>query len=294
MMKKGYEVDVSTTEDGWNDVILPTGALKSGKLSGLIGFQEYIPAPSKPTKPAKSASKKSKATRKRKNAEILFDEQGPKKSVEEKKPKKQPKKQKKSKGENFSLTDEEKAVSNEDYKFENNLHEWKRFNLDVALLRAIDSQGLKSPTEIQRKSIPLGLNSKNTVMGAAETGSGKTYAYALPILNKIIGYITKYGKSIAKKTTNKLSVELENREHFEDTNDENADGPQCLILCPTRELAYQVHNAIRRVSKFTSVGTTVVVGGISQEKQGDLVIREKFVRDTKLNQTNINLIYFVK
>ena len=105
-------------------------------------------------------------------------------------------------------------------------------------------------------------------MAAAETGSGKTFAYALPILNKIIGFIAKYGKSVAKKSEIKISVDVENREEFVETNDESSDGPQCLILCPTRELAYQVHNAIRRVSKFTSVSTTVVVGGISQEKQG--------------------------
>jgi len=266
MMKKGYEVDVSTTEDGWKDVILPTGALKSGKLNGLIGFQEYIPTVSKPTKSSK-VSKKSKSNRKRKNAEILFEEKSVEKPTVEKKPKKQPKKQKKSKGENFALTDEEKAISNDEYKFVNNLHEWKRFNLDTGLLRAIDTLGLLSPTEIQRKTIPLGLNSKNTVMAAAETGSGKTFAYALPILNKIIGFIAKYGKSEAKKSEIKISVDLENREEFVEANDESSDGPQCLILCPTRELAYQVHNAIRRVSKFTSVSTTVVVGGISQEKQ---------------------------
>ena len=156
MMKKGYEVDVSTTEDGWKDVILPTGALKSGKLNGLIGFQEYIPTVSKPTKSSK-VSKKSKSNRKRKNAEILFEEKSVEKPIVEKKPKKQPKKQKKSKGENFALTDEEKAISNDDYKFINNLHEWKRFNLDTGLLRAIDTLGLLSPTEIQRKTIPLGL-----------------------------------------------------------------------------------------------------------------------------------------
>jgi superfamily II DNA/RNA helicase len=48
----------------------------------------------------------------------------------------------------------------------------------------------------------------------------------------------------------------------------DGDGPQCLILCPTRELAVQVHDSIRRISKFTKVKTAVIVGGISAEKQG--------------------------
>merc|ERR1712226_99320 len=158
----GYTVELGEADEEWQDVILPSGALKSGKLTGLIGFQEFVP---------KNAPKKrSSSAKKRKKAEILFGDKvqddvakvAVATKIRKKDASRPKKKQKKSKGEDFSLTEEDKAVSTEDYKFKHELSGWKRFNLDKRLLRGIDTLGLECPTEIQRRSIPAGINSKST------------------------------------------------------------------------------------------------------------------------------------
>lgn len=198
----------TTDADGkWEDVLLPPAAMTSGKLEGLIGFQEFVPNKAPVFQKKKQKPAKTKKRKLAKNA-VLFGEgedsvvtetetaipSEPKKCKKEpaKKPEEKPKKkQKKSKAKSFELTDEEKALSNSDYVFQNKIPEWRKFNLDIGLLRAIDSLGFKSPTDIQRQCVPKGLNTKKTILGAAETGSGKTIAYALPILHKIIGYLGK-------------------------------------------------------------------------------------------------------
>ena len=275
----GRVINITESDGGWQDVVLPNGALKTGKLTGLIGFEEFIP---KEVKPTKNGAKK---TQKRKRAEILFGEaevpktsKNPKvdkvlpKKVKKDAPKSQkPKKvQKSSKREKFELSDAEKSVSNYDYKFCQNMSSWTKFNLAKSLLRGIDTLTLAQPSEIQAKTIPNGLNTKSTILAAAETGSGKTYAYALPILHKIIGHLEKYGRG--DKAENAAKINIENDENsiaaFENMDDAGMDGPLALILCPTRELAVQVHDAIRRISKFTDVRTAAIVGGISQQKQG--------------------------
>ena len=312
----GYVVNVAESVDGWKDIVLPSGALKTGNITGLIGFQELTPAPTK--KVTQKAPTKQK--RKRQRAEILFGEEemetdatptipakkvkslrskrGKKNLVKEakagllvktqiKKPnqkentkptnaKKVKPVQKKSKRETFEQTEEEKSVSNEDYKFVNSISEWKKFNLDKSLLRGIDSLNFNSPSDIQKATIPKGLHTKSTIMAAAETGSGKTYAYALPILHKLIGYVAKYGSARKPENeTNTQNVDIQHNaesiQQFEEM-DNSDDGPKCLVLCPTRELAVQVHDAIRRISKFTVINTVVIVGGLSQIKQGSYSI----------------------
>ena len=56
-------------------------------------------------------------------------------------------------------------------------------------------------------------------------------------------------------------------DEYRDFSEEKTVGPQALILCPTRELAMQVHDSVRLVSKFTTVKTTAIVGGMASEKQ---------------------------
>ena len=92
------------------------------------------------------------------------------------------------------------------------------------------------PTPIQLRSIPLVLSGKD-VIGSAQTGTGKTAAFALPILSKLGGH--------------------------------QPGGPRVLILEPTRELAAQVETAIRDYSRFTDLKTTVVFGGVGYGKQND-------------------------
>jgi len=102
------------------------------------------------------------------------------------------------------------------------------------VLKAIDDMGFEKPTEIQEKSIAL-IREGNDVIGQSQTGTGKTAAFTIPILEKI------------------------------DPSDRR---PQVLIMCPTRELSVQVAGEIRKIAKYmTGVKTVAVYGGEPIYKQ---------------------------
>jgi len=108
--------------------------------------------------------------------------------------------------------------------------------LSEKMLEGVRAMGYTEPTPIQLRAIPLVLSGKD-VIGSAQTGTGKTAAFALPILSKLGSH--------------------------------NPVGPRALILEPTRELAAQVETAIRDYSRFTDLKTTVVFGGVGYGKQND-------------------------
>ncbi len=109
------------------------------------------------------------------------------------------------------------------------------------LLRAVTEAGYTTPTPIQAQAIPLILAGKD-VMGGAQTGTGKTAGFALPILHKLA------------PTAN--------------TSPSPARHPvRALILTPTRELAIQVEEAVRTYGKYTKLRSTVVFGGVDIKQQ---------------------------
>ena len=109
---------------------------------------------------------------------------------------------------------------------------FRELGLSAEVLRALDENGFKDPFPIQELSIPLILKGMD-VIGQAHTGTGKTAAFSLPILNNI-----------------------------------KRNGPiQALILVPTRELAMQVTNEIRKFSKYVGIRTLAVYGGQSMSLQ---------------------------
>lgn len=105
---------------------------------------------------------------------------------------------------------------------------FKELNLKPASLKAIEAMGFETPSEIQEKSIPLLLENDIDFIGQAQTGTGKTAAFALPLLEKI---------------------------------DLNSKSIQALILAPTRELANQICEEIDKLSRFEKVRTLAVYGG---------------------------------
>src|SRR5206468_12382065 len=116
---------------------------------------------------------------------------------------------------------------------------FKELGLSIEAPRALDENGFKDPFPIQESTIPLILKGMD-VIGQAHTGTGKTAAFSLPIVTRV------------KKN-----------------------GPiQALILVPTRELAMQVTNEIRKLSKYSGIRALAVYGGqsmglqISQLKRG--------------------------
>ncbi|MGN6645866.1 MAG: DEAD/DEAH box helicase, partial [Cytophaga sp.] len=102
------------------------------------------------------------------------------------------------------------------------------FNFNAGLLDSLSSMGFNKPTPIQEESIPVILSDKD-LMACAQTGTGKTAAYMLPILHKII--------------------------------ESNSDGLNTLVLVPTRELAIQIDQQIEGFSYFINVSSIAVYGG---------------------------------
>jgi len=110
-----------------------------------------------------------------------------------------------------------------------------KLGLSPAVLEGVRAAGYITPTPIQLRGIPLVLSGRD-VIGSAQTGTGKTAAFALPILSKL---------------------------------DQHAPGPRALILEPTRELAAQVETAFRDYARFTNLKVSVVYGGVGYGKQMD-------------------------
>jgi ATP-dependent RNA helicase RhlE len=108
--------------------------------------------------------------------------------------------------------------------------------LSEKVLEGVRAVGYTEPTPIQLRAIPLVLSGKD-VIGSAQTGTGKTAAFALPILSKL--------------------------------GHHQPGGPRVLILEPTRELAAQVETAFRDYARFTDLKITVVFGGVGYGKQND-------------------------
>ncbi len=113
---------------------------------------------------------------------------------------------------------------------------FQEFNFKKALQQSIDDAGFKEPSPIQADAIPVVLNGKDMV-GQAHTGTGKTAAFGLPVLNLM-------------KETN---------------------GVQALVIVPTRELAMQVSDELYRFGKYLKVNTATVYGGQSYSRQLKMV-----------------------
>ncbi|MFT3664765.1 DEAD/DEAH box helicase [Piscinibacter sp.] len=113
--------------------------------------------------------------------------------------------------------------------------------LDDKLLRAVADSGYQTMTPIQAKAIPIVLAGRD-VMGAAQTGTGKTAAFSIPLLQKMLKH--------------------------ENPSMSPARHPvRALVLAPTRELADQVANNVKQYSKFTKLRAAVVFGGIDMKPQ---------------------------
>ncbi len=107
------------------------------------------------------------------------------------------------------------------------------------ILKAIDDQGYTEPTPIQEKSIPILLQGKD-LLGCAQTGTGKTAAFAIPILQNL--YLNKQQEKGKRKI-------------------------KALIVTPTRELAIQIADSFTTYGKYTGIVNTVIFGGVKQGAQ---------------------------
>ena len=117
---------------------------------------------------------------------------------------------------------------------------FKDLNITEPILKAIEEKGYANPTPIQVKAIPAALTGKD-ILGCAQTGTGKTAAFAIPIIQH-------------------LQV-LKNRDK----------SIKALILTPTRELALQISECIDDYAKYTQVRHGVIFGGVNQRAQVNML-----------------------
>lgn len=118
--------------------------------------------------------------------------------------------------------------------------DFKDLSIIEPILKALKIKEYNIATPVQEKSIPVLFNNQD-ILCSAQTGTGKTAAFAIPILQKI--YIEK----LEQKTTNRKI--------------------RALVLAPTRELALQIYDNFVEYSKYINVNSTVVYGGIKQARQ---------------------------
>ena len=116
---------------------------------------------------------------------------------------------------------------------------FNELNLNAPILKALESKGYTKPTLIQEKAIPKLLEGHD-LLGSAQTGTGKTAAFAIPILQDL--------SSQSSQSTSKRPI-------------------QSLVIAPTRELAVQIDDNFKTYAKFTNVKTAVIYGGVPQYRQ---------------------------
>lgn len=117
---------------------------------------------------------------------------------------------------------------------------FKQFSLDPRLIAGVDAAGYTAPTPIQQQAIPVVLEGRD-VLGLAQTGTGKTAAFVLPILQRL--------------TTGPLRQ------------------TRALIIAPTRELAEQIHQTIVELGRNTKARSVTVYGGVSKGPQANALRR---------------------
>ena len=117
---------------------------------------------------------------------------------------------------------------------------FKELNIIEPILKALEAKEYFIPTPIQEESIPVLLKGRD-ILGSAQTGTGKTAAFAIPILQNLHkeNQTQKQGKRVIKS----------------------------LVLAPTRELALQIHDNFKEYGKNLNMRTTVIYGGVPQSKQ---------------------------
>ena len=116
---------------------------------------------------------------------------------------------------------------------------FESYPLAPEVLKGVEALGFKKPTDIQYKSIPHILRGED-VLAVAQTGTGKTAAFAIPIIHKLFLY---------KK------------------NARRRDGLKCIVMVPTHELALQITGVFDEISRFTDVKTLGLIGGVEQDPQ---------------------------
>ena len=136
--------------------------------------------------------------------------------------------------------------------------------LSAELLHAIAHQGYTSPTPVQRQAIPLVLKGRDVLVGA-QTGTGKTAGFTLPLLHRLQSRTSKAGES--RSSIAPRSKTPQKRSSRAISYQAGTKSPRALILTPTRELAAQVSDSVKAYGHFLSLKSAVIFGGVSIRPQ---------------------------
>lgn len=123
---------------------------------------------------------------------------------------------------------------------------FKSMGLHPDLLRALDDLGYQYATPIQAQSIPLLLESRD-LAGQAQTGTGKTNAFLLAVLNELLT--------------------------LPEADERHANEPRAFIMAPTRELVIQIYEDAKKLAKYTGLKACVAFGGADYDKQRDAILQ---------------------
>ncbi|MBB6459184.1 DEAD/DEAH box helicase [Flammeovirga kamogawensis] len=116
---------------------------------------------------------------------------------------------------------------------------FEKYNISVSLKKSLAEKGFKKPTDIQFKSIPPILKGED-VLAIAQTGTGKTAAFAIPIMETLL------------------------KKPYKGKNKKNI---RCLVMAPTRELAIQITEVFKSLGQYTKLNILCIYGGVEQESQ---------------------------
>src|SRR5678815_3927755 len=128
---------------------------------------------------------------------------------------------------------------------------FRALNLSPQIVQAVRDAGYTEPTPIQVAAIPL-ISAGHDIIGIAQTGTGKTAAFVLPILMKL---------AESKQAVTQAYNGVRNRQSGSDR------GPRALVVAPTRELVVQIEENVRAYAKHVPLGMATVFGGVSERPQ---------------------------
>jgi len=124
-------------------------------------------------------------------------------------------------------------------------HSFEQFSLDPSLVENLKKQNFLNATPVQANAIPLILEGKD-ILAQAETGSGKTGAFVIPILQKLMGKMPQ-------------------------TDGNHLAAPYFVVMSPTRELAQQTYEVCQNFGKSIGINSALIIGGESADKQKEIL-----------------------
>eukprot|EP01004_Peranema_trichophorum_P000315 NODE_1034_length_2164_cov_19.221950_g884_i0.p1 GENE.NODE_1034_length_2164_cov_19.221950_g884_i0~~NODE_1034_length_2164_cov_19.221950_g884_i0.p1 ORF type:complete len:708 (+),score=137.65 NODE_1034_length_2164_cov_19.221950_g884_i0:51-2126(+) len=120
---------------------------------------------------------------------------------------------------------------------------WRSAGVHPKLIESLLSIGFYHPTPIQQTTLYYGMNGTKNIIAAAQTGSGKTLSFGIPIVHQILTHIDKEGE------------------------DANTRLMYCLAMSPSRELTIQIRDHLNAITKSTNIKVMAIVGGLADQKQ---------------------------